>query len=108
MSNKLIPDKSKRVVTTVVRETSASVVLDDALTILNNEVQRFRVKSSQGFGLDIDEAKILRTYVQSLVDLSREQRAQEMHDGFQAELENMKPEELIEYYQQRVLESKKP
>jgi hypothetical protein len=108
MSSKLIPDKSRRVVTTLVRETSASTVLDDALSILNNEVQRYRVKSNQGFGLDVEEAKILRTYVQSLVDLSREQRAQEVHDGFQAELEAMKPEELIEFYQQKVLESKKP
>lgn len=106
--SKLLPDKTKRVVTTIVRETSASVVLDDALAILNNEVQRMRVKSSQGFGLDIDEAKVLRTYVQSLVDLSREQRAQEEHDGLQDAMSKMSDAELLDMYQQKAIETKKP
>jgi hypothetical protein len=108
VSNKLIPEKTKRIVTTLVRETSASTVLDDALSILNNEIQRFRVKSSQGFGLDVDEAKVLRTYVQSLVDLSREQRAQEEHDGLQDAMSKMSDDELLLMYQEKLTDTKKP
>lgn len=89
----------------IVRETSASTVLSDALSIVNNEIQRMKVKSSQGFGMDLDEVKILRTHIQSLVDLSKEQREQEKHDGTMQTLENMTPQELLEYYEQLKLEN---
>lgn len=106
--SKLIPEKSRRTVTTIVRQTSAAVVLEDALSILNNEIQRYRVKSSQGFGLDPEEAKILRTYIQSLVDLSKEQRNQEMHDGLQESMNKMTDAELLQLYQEKLEDSKKP
>ncbi len=106
--SKLIPSTVKRTINTVVRQTSAATVLDDALSILNNEIQRYRVKSGQGFSLDAEEAKILRTYIQSLVELSREQRNQELHDGLQESMDKMTDAELLEMYQTKLEESKKP
>jgi len=105
--SKLLPSKLKRKAQVIVRETSASVVLDDALSILNNEIQRFRVKSNSGFSLEAEEAKVLRTYIQSLVELSREQREQEKHDGLSETLDGMTDAELLELYRTKQLGSVK-
>jgi hypothetical protein len=101
MSNKLIPKGIKRTPTIVVREHSATVVINDALSIINDQVQRLRVKSSSGFSLEAEEVKNLRSYVQSLVELSREDRERERHDGIDEFLEKLTEEDLLKYYAEK-------
>lgn len=103
MSNLLA--KTRRVANVVVRETNTDSVLSDALSIINSQVQIMRVKSSQGFSLEAEEIKTLRTLVQSICDISREEREQSKHDGLDDAFKNMSEAELLQLYQDK---SKKP
>lgn len=103
MSNLLA--KTRRVANVVVRETSTDSVLSDALSIINSQVQILRVKTSQGFGLESDEIKNLRTLVQSICDISREEREQSKHDGLDDAMKNMSEAELLQLYHEK---SQKP
>ena len=91
----------KRKPNIVVREHSATVVINDALSIINDQVQRMRVKSSTGMSLDDNEVKNLRSYVQSLVELSREDRERERHDGVNEFLEGLTEEDLLKLYHEK-------
>lgn len=103
MSNLLA--KTRRIANVVVRETSTDAVLSDALSIINSQVQIMRVKSSAGYGLDGEEIKQLRVLVQSLCDISREEREQSKHDGLDDALKNMSEAEILHLYHEK---SKKP
>lgn len=103
MSNLL--SKTRRVANVVVRETNTDSVLSDALSIINSQVQIMRVKTSQGFGLESDEIKNLRTLVQSICDISREEREQSKHDGLDEAMKNMSEAELLQLYHEK---SQKP
>lgn len=103
MSNLLA--KTRRVANVVVRETSTDAILSDALSIINSQVQLMRVKSSAGYGLEAEEIKQLRTLVQSLCDISREEREQSKHDGMDEALKNMSEAEILQLYYEK---QKKP
>jgi hypothetical protein len=73
-------------------------VLSDALSILNDQIQILRVKSNSGYSLDVDQVKTLRTLVQSIVDISREEREQDKHDNIAEDFKNMSEHELLQLY----------
>ena len=77
-------------------------MLDDALGIIGQQIDMFRVKSGQNQRLDEKEARILQGYIKSLVDLSKEEREREKLDDA---LKNMSDEELLELAKKQ-LESK--
>jgi signal transduction histidine kinase len=104
---KLIPAGLQRrpVNSAVVRETNTASALSDALSILNDQIQILRVKSNTGYSLDQEQIKSLRTLVQSICDISREEREQDKHDGLDDALKNMSEQELLQLYHEK---SKKP
>lgn len=81
----------------VVRAKSATPstvsMLDDALAIIGQQIELFRVKSGNSLRLDEKEARILQGYIKSLVDLSKEERERDKLDDV---LKNMTDAELID------------
>lgn len=88
----------------VVREKSIASVLNDAASILADQIQKVRIESANGT-LDTEDAKKLRLFIQSAIDIQREEREQDKHDGLDKRLKEMSESELLEYYES---ESKKP
>ena len=89
----------KRPLTVVTRETSTNVVISDALSIISDQIQILKVKSAFGASLEADEVKNLRSYVQSLTELRRDERDQEKHDKVSEELGDLTNDELIKLLQ---------
>jgi hypothetical protein len=108
--SKLIPTNSPRraIASAIVRETNTASALSDALSILNDQIQILRVKSNTGYSLDSEQIKSLRTLVQSICDISREEREQDKHDGLSEELKNMTEQEVFQLYQEKTSKEKKP
>lgn len=81
--------------TVVTRETSTNSVINSALDIISGQVELLRVKSAFGAPLESEEVKNLRSYVQSLTELRKDERQQELHDRLPEGLEDLTTEELI-------------
>jgi hypothetical protein len=77
------------------RSANPSKMLEDALSIMDQQIERFRVKSG-AMALDEREARTLLGYVKGLVEISKEEREREKSDKISKELENMSTDELLE------------
>jgi hypothetical protein len=82
---------------TVVRTTSTSSspakMLEDALGIMDNQIERLRIKAAHT-SLDEREARTLLGYVKGLVEISKEEREREK-SGIAKELSELSTEELL-------------
>lgn len=92
------PKVVRKTYAVVTRETSTNVVIQDALSILSDQINLLRIKSGHGATLEDQDIKNLRTFVQSLVELRKDERAQEVHDNVSGELKDMSMEELLALY----------
>lgn len=79
----------------VMRERTTNSAINDALGIISSQLDLLKVKASFGAGLEDVEVKNLRTYVQSLTDLRRDERDQEKHDNISDTTGNMTNAELV-------------
>lgn len=71
-----------------------STLLEDALSIYQTEILKFKIKVKSGKSLDLSEARVLQGYVKSLVDAAREMRERSAEaDEKQADLTD---EQLLE------------
>lgn len=71
-----------------------STLLEDALSVYQTEIIKFRNKVNSGKSLDLAEARVLQGYVKSLVDAAREMRERNKDDD---ELqENLSDEQMLE------------
>ncbi len=87
--------------------TDVKAVIDKALGIIKHQVNTLSARAHNNGLLDNDEVKNLRTYVQSLVDLSKEERERAKHDGVEEYLANMSLDELVALAQGKVNEIEK-
>ena len=83
----------------VSRETSTAHVINDALSILAEQIQLLKVKSNFGQTLETDDQRNLRTMVQSVLEIQKNEREQEKHEGVEATLAALTPEELFKIAQ---------
>jgi ABC-type phosphate transport system auxiliary subunit len=74
---------------------SGSKMLEDALSIIDQQIERMRIKSGS-VQLDEKEARVLMGYVKSLVEISREEREREKTDKIVKEVESLSTKELLE------------
>jgi len=79
----------------VMRERTTNSAINDALAIIGSQLDILKVKASFGAGLEDAEIKNLRTYVQSLTELRRDERDQEKHDNVSDTTGNMTNAELV-------------
>lgn len=89
----------------VVRATSEPAdpakMLEDALTIMRDQIERIRVKAASTT-LDEREARTLLGYVKGLVDISKEEREREKADKVSKEIAEMSTEELVKLAQEKL------
>ena len=69
---------------------SSEDLLADAMSVLANELARYRHKSNKGMSLDLKEARIMQGYIKCLVDINKEIREMERDDDYS----NLSKEEL--------------
>jgi len=86
------PSVAVRAVSTV---PSVSNMLEDALSIMGQQIDRMRVKSGQHQSLDERESRVLQGYVKSLIEISREEREREKTDAQSKNLDKLTTEELV-------------
>lgn len=84
---------------------SPSKMLDEALIIINEQLERFRLKSAY-HQLDEKETRMLLGYVKGLVDISKEERERDKADPDNKELQNLSTEELVARAQAQLNKSK--
>lgn len=87
---------------TAVKSQSTESIIDDAKSIIRDQVMRLKIKSGQGFSLESEDAKNLRTYVQSLVEMSKEERELDKSDALKDMLKGLSNEELLELYKKQI------
>lgn len=106
MSFKL-PEKTKYVhsVDSIRRDKAVTTIMDDAVGILGDQIERYRLKSKAStFGEK--DVKALRQLISALVELSREEREREKADDLNKVLAGMSDEQLLEYAQNALLKAK--
>jgi hypothetical protein len=74
-----------------------SRILEDALTIISEQISTFKAISGRNNMLDEKQAKLLEGYIKSLVILSKEEREREKSEKDLEAIANMSNEQLIEY-----------
>lgn len=95
-SKKTIITRPAQIIRAAATTPSTVSMLDDALAIIGQQIEMFRVKSGQSVVLNEKEARILQGYVKSLVDLSKEERERDKLDD---QLKGLTDEQLIEMAQ---------
>lgn len=65
-------------------------LMADALSIIGNELARFRAKSNRGVSLEYKECRAVQMYMDALVKLSREERERARSE----DLSNLSDDEL--------------
>lgn len=73
MSEFKLPVKRKTSAYVVTREASTENMVNDAMSILGEQLEKLKLKSRSGT-FDVTEADLLKTYIKSLCELSREER----------------------------------
>jgi hypothetical protein len=81
---------------TVLDDTDA--VLQDALSILNSQILKFRIKVNKGQDLKLDETRMLCSMIKSLVEVSKETRERSKSD----DLSNLTDAELLKLLEDKV------
>jgi hypothetical protein len=72
---KIIPSKKSSLKTNnVVDRPDPEQLFTDALTVLANELSRFRGKTMSGRSLELKEARVFQGYLKSLVEMQKELR----------------------------------
>lgn len=75
--------------------TSPKRILEDALNIINEQVESLTISSRQG-QLDTDDQKALTGYVKALIDMDKNEREAMKVDPETRALENMSTEQILE------------
>lgn len=86
-------------------ETNVQDVINSALGIIKQQVDTLNAKSRMGGSLMDVDVKNLRTYIQSLVELSREERERAKHDGIEQWVAELSTEELVKMAQGNLAQS---
>lgn len=90
-NKKHVPTRYKIAQVSVVPEADVPTLVRDALSIIADEIYRFKKTSNSNKPLSLSESRVLQGYIKCLVDLSKEQR--EAHDG--QDLANISNDELL-------------
>jgi hypothetical protein len=80
----------------VMDQPDVQTLVRDALSIVADEVMRFKKKSNSGKNLDLSESRVLQGYIKCLVELSKESR--ERADS--QDLANLSNDELLKLVDQ--------
>lgn len=102
MSFKL-PEKKQYVhaVSNVTREKSVSSIIDSAVNVLGEQIERISLKS-RSMSLDDKDVKNLRQYISALTELSREEREREKADDLSKYLASLSDDQLLDYAQKKL------
>lgn len=75
---------------TVVASPTVETLMEDVMSIIGNEIARYKAKSTRGVTLDLKEARVVQAYMDTLVKLSKEERERARAE----DLTNLSDEEL--------------
>lgn len=104
-AKRIAPPKHTGRIVNVQKETTVNDVIDNALGIIKQQVDTLAAKSRLGGLLPDHEVKALRTHIQSLVELSREDRERAKHEGVEEYYAQLSTEELVAMAQGRLVQS---
>lgn len=79
-----------------------NTLINDGMSIIGNELAKYRSKTSRGMTLELKEARAVQGYMDSLVKMMRESREASEHYRKQA-LENLSDTELVEMAKEYLL-----
>ncbi len=79
------------------KQVSTDKVLNDALKIFSSQLERYKVKSTQGYILDKDEMKQVETCVSGVLRIKKDEREELAQEELQRQLSNMSEAELLEH-----------
>lgn len=104
MSELKLPIRRKTAAYVVTREASTDRMVNDAMSILGEQIEKLKLKSRAGI-FDMPEAHLLKTYIKSLVELSAEEReiAKQAQENDLSKLTN---EQLLELAQSELQKAK--
>jgi len=77
------------------KEVDVQPLINDALQIVNQQMQRLLVKSSAGYGLDQNELQSLKTLTAAIKELSTEKRSINKEEKISETLESLSTDELV-------------
>lgn len=89
-----LPVKRKAITSVVSRETSIDRMVNDATSILGEQIEKLKLKS-RASTFDIKESDQLKIYIKCLVDLSREER-ETLKAAQDSDLSKLTNEQLLE------------
>lgn len=89
-------------VVTIDRIDSVDSMMDNALNILAEQIHRLKLTSSN-HTLDEKEVKNLKSFITSLVEISKEEREREKR----SDLSDLTDEQLLERFQERLIKAPK-
>ena len=95
----------RSVVREVVPLVNLNTIIEGTIAILDEQVEKLRLKS-KGANFGAEDAKILQSYIKSVIDLSREEREREAKDEYAKQLAAMTPEQLLQEYESKVKQLK--
>lgn len=84
-------------------------IIERTIQILDQQVEKLYLLSARA-SFTAEEAKILQSYIKSIIDLSKEEREANAKDQLAKQLANMSDEELLAAFQEqrtKTLESHK-
>lgn len=96
---KIVPSNVK-----VSKAPEVSDIINNALNIIGSELAAYSNKAKKGIMLDLKEARIVSSYMDSLVKMSKEARESQKPE----QLEHLSDEQLIEIAKKALAEPEEP
>lgn len=87
--------KSLNVAYPVTKQSSTSGMVDDALSIVDEQLEKIKIRSRHE-SFEMEDMKILQLLIKSLVDLSKEEREREKSEKDMEDLSKLTHEELLQ------------
>lgn len=91
----------------VTKQSSTSSMLDDALSIVGEQVDKLKLRSRHEV-FESEDIKTLHILIKSLVDLSKEEREREKSEKDMEDLSKLSHEELLELASSKLTSVKEP
>lgn len=76
---------------------SVDRILEDSKKIIGAQIERLKIKATQGYSLEAAEVKQLEQYISSILRIKKDEREEAQQEDIQKRLKSMTEQELLEY-----------
>jgi hypothetical protein len=99
-NNKIIRRPAERDVTqyaSIEKQTSPDKILIDAIKIFGSQIEKFKLKATQGYLLDKEEIKQVESCVSGVLRIKKDERDELAQGELQKQLQQMSEAELLQH-----------